>query len=103
LLNVDFLARSAGVTIPCRPDSGVAVKMESDLSSETVTWTDATGRDLDNEGHFKVDAANRLVFSGVQVVDAGVYVCTVSKITSGDVITVIRHVVKLNGMLLFLR
>ena len=73
--------------------------MESDLSSETVTWTDSAGNDLDR-GHFKVDAEKRLVLNGVQESDAGMYVCKISKVTSSDVMNVIRHVVKLNGTLI---
>jgi len=71
--------------------------MESDLSSETVTWTDAAGHDLE-QGRFKVDAEKRLVLKGARESDAGMYVCKVSKTTSGDSVTVIRHVVNLNGM-----
>jgi len=70
--------------------------MESDLSSETVTWADAAGRDLD-DSRFKVDAEKRLVLEDAHDRDAGIYVCTVSKVDSTDVVTVIRHVVKLNG------
>ena len=70
--------------------------MESELTSESITWTDSAGRDLD-EGHFKVDAEKRLVLNNVQQSDAGSYVCTVNKVTSGDVVTVVRHVVQLNG------
>ena len=92
----DYLKRSESVVIPCRPNSDGAVKMESHLSSEAVTWTDSAGHDLD-EGRFKVDAEKRLVLTDVQETDAGIYVCTVSKVTSDDLVRVIRHVVKLNG------
>ena len=73
--------------------------MQSDLSSQTVTWTDSAGRDLDR-GHFKVDPEHRLMLKGAQVTDAGMYVCTVSKVSSSDEVTVIRHVVNLNGIAL---
>jgi len=96
LLLTDYLKRSEGVTIPCRTNSDGAIKMESELTSESITWTDSAGRDLD-EGHFKVDAEKRLVLNNVQQSDAGSYVCTVNKVTSGDVVTVVRHVVQLNG------
>ena len=91
------MKRSEGVVIPCRPNSDGSVKMESDLSSKTVTWTDWTGRDLLAEGHFKVDAEKRLVVKGIRETDAGIYVCTVSKVTASDVVKVVRHVVRLNG------
>jgi len=84
--------------IPCRPGSDGSVKMESDLSSETVTWTDSAGNDLDGQGRFKVDAEKRLVLNGARVSDAGMHVCKVSKTTSGDSLTVIRHIVNLNGI-----
>jgi len=96
---VDYLKRSEDVVIPCRPNSDDVIKIQRDLSSETVTWTDAAGRDLDlDEGHLKVDAEKNLVLQRVQVTDAGVYVCKVKKMASSDRVTVVRHVVKLNGI-----
>ena len=95
---VDYVKRYEGVVIPCRPNSDSSVNMESDLRSKTVRWRDWTGRDLPAEGHFKVDAEKRLVVKSVREMDAGIYVCTVSKVTSGDVVKVVRNVVRLNGI-----
>jgi len=93
----DYVKRSGSVIIPCRPNSEGSVKMESDLSSETVTWTDSVGREL-AEGRLKVDAERRLVLKGVRDADVGTYVCTVSKVTSSDKVKIMRHVVRLNGI-----
>ena len=92
----DYLKRSEDVVIPCRPNSDGRVKIESDLTSEKVTWTDSVGHDLDG-GRFKVDTEKRLVLKGVRQMDAGIYVCSISKVMSGDAVTNIKHVVKLNG------
>ena len=98
----DYLKRSEDVVIPCRPNSDGRVKVESDLTSEKVTWTDAVGHDLDL-GRVKVDTEKRLVLSGVREMDAGIYVCRISKVTNGDEVTNIRHVVRLNGTVDILR
>jgi len=92
----DYLKRSEDVVIPCRPNADGRVKIESDLSSEKVTWTDSQGHDLDL-GRFKVDTEKRLVLRGAGEMDAGIYVCRISKVSSGDAVTNIRHVVQLNG------
>lgn len=93
----DYLRRSEDVVIPCRPGSDDAVKFEMNLRSQTITWSDLAGHDLYDEGHFKVDAGKRLMLEGVQETDAGIYVCTISKITPSGAVTIIKHVVNLHG------
>jgi len=85
--------------IPCRPGHNESLKFETDLSAETVTWSDVAGRDLDlrREGHLKVTGDKSLALKGVQETDAGVYVCTVRKVGSSGAITVVKHVVNLHG------
>jgi len=85
--------------IPCRPSHNESLKFETDLSAETVTWSDVAGRDLDlrREGHLKVTGDKSLALKGVQETDAGVYVCTVRKVGSSGAITVVKHVVNLHG------
>jgi len=94
---IDYVRRLEDVVVPCRPTSHDTVRFETNLSSESVTWSDSAGHDLHSEGHLKVNADKSLVLKGVQETDAGVYVCTVNKVTSSGATTVIKHVVKLHG------
>ena len=102
-MRTDYVRRLDDVVVPCRPPNSDddTVRFETNLSTETITWSDSAGHDLHGEGqgHLKVKADKSLVLSGVEETDAGVYVCTVSKLTSSGATTVSNHIVNLHGNL----